>query len=62
MFRFYYIFFITIILIYVLVLGYTMFTFFKVIWNCFLYFLYICICILNVLWQLNANGFSFHSY
>ncbi len=52
MFRFLYNFFNNIILIYVLVLGYTMFTLFVPY--------LICICICNVIWQLNAlNGFSF---
>ncbi len=47
--------FITIILIYALVLVCTFFTFFKVMRNC-IYF-----CILNVIWQLNAlNGFNFN--
>ncbi len=50
MFRFFYNFFKNIILIYVLVLGYTMFTL----------FVPYLICICNVIWQLNAlNGFSF---
>ncbi len=52
MFRFYYNFFNTLICIYVLVLGCTMFTLFVPY--------LICICIFNVIWQLNAlNGFSF---
>ncbi len=51
MFRFY-MFFYTIILIYVLVLGWTMFTLFVPY--------LICIFIFIVIWQLNAlNGFSF---
>ncbi len=52
MFRFYYYFVNIIILIYVLVLGCTIFT---------LYVPYlICICIFYVIWQLHAlNGFSF---
>ncbi len=50
MFRYYFI--NTIILIYVLALGCTMFTLFVPY--------LICICIFNVIWQLNAlNGFSF---
>ncbi len=45
-------FFYTIILIYVLVLGCTIFTLFVTY--------LICICILNEIWQLNKlNGFSF---
>ncbi len=50
MFRFYYNFFNTIIFIYVLVLGFTMFTL----------FVPYLICIFNVIWQLKAlNWFSF---
>ncbi len=52
MFRFYYNFFNTLICIYVLVLGCTMFTLFVPY--------LVCICIFYVIWQLNAlNGFSF---
>ncbi len=49
MFRFYYNFFNTIILIYVLVLGCTMFTL----------FVPYLICIFNVIWQYALHGFSF---
>ncbi len=53
MFRFYYFFFNTIILIYVLVLGCTM----------FILFAPYLICILNVIWQLKAlHWFSFQLF